>query len=64
MSHGANSTDNSRCAATCVDKGARRADRPVERPTKFELVIDRKAAKAIALTVPRSLLLRADQVID
>jgi putative ABC transport system substrate-binding protein len=67
MFHGANQADLNRRAAIFVDKifkGAKPANLPVEQPTKFELVVNLKAAKALGLAIPQSLLQRADQVIE
>ena len=67
MSYAVNLYEQNRQAAVFVDKilkGAKPGDLPVEQPTKFELVINRRRARALGLTIPPSLLVQADQVIE
>ena len=67
LSYGVDQVDNFRSSATYVDRilrGAKPGDLPVQFPTKFEMAVNLKTAKALGLTVPQSILLRADEVIE
>ncbi|HJZ82442.1 MAG TPA: ABC transporter substrate binding protein, partial [Pyrinomonadaceae bacterium] len=67
LSYGPDVTDTFRRAASYVDhilRGAKPAELPVQMPTKFEMILNLKTAKALGLTVPRSILVRADEVIE
>jgi putative ABC transport system substrate-binding protein len=67
MSYGSNTTERYRQAAQFVAKilkGTNPADLPVEQPTRFELVVNMKTAKALGITIPQSVLVRADKIIQ
>jgi putative ABC transport system substrate-binding protein len=67
MSYGPNTNDPQRRAAGYVDrilKGEKPADMPVQAPTKYELIVNLKTAKALGLTIPQSLLATADEIIE
>jgi putative tryptophan/tyrosine transport system substrate-binding protein len=67
LSYGADRIDNLRRAASYVDRilrGEKPGDLPVQFPTKYEMVVNLKTAKTLGLTVPQSILLRADEVIE
>jgi putative ABC transport system substrate-binding protein len=67
LSYGPDQVDHDRRAATYIDRilrGAKPGDLPVQFPTKFEMVVNRKTATALGLEIPPSIMLRADQVIE